>query len=94
MVYLQAIETHAHDAVSAALEMLRFMEKWQSDNPVLGPKGLSLRIGLNSGSVIARVVGKKKSQYDIWGETINLARGWRLRVKLEKSIYPKAPSIW
>ncbi|NND32870.1 MAG: hypothetical protein HKN76_09785 [Saprospiraceae bacterium] len=66
-------ETHAHDAVAAALEMLKFIEKWQSDNPALGQKGLTLRIGINSGSVIAGVVGKKKFQYDIWGEAVNLA---------------------
>jgi class 3 adenylate cyclase len=31
------------------------------------------RIGLNSGSVIAGIVGTKKFQYDIWGDTVNTA---------------------
>ena len=32
-----------------------------------------LRVGLNSGPVIAGVVGAHKPQYDIWGNTVNVA---------------------
>lgn len=32
-----------------------------------------LRIGLNHGPVIAGVVGAQKPQYDIWGNTVNVA---------------------
>jgi adenylate cyclase len=34
---------------------------------------LSLRIGLNSGPVVAGVIGHKKFTYDLWGATVNLA---------------------
>ena len=33
----------------------------------------SLRIGLNSGPVIAGVIGENKFIYDIWGDTVNVA---------------------
>ncbi|BFZ19619.1 hypothetical protein BsWGS_22658 [Bradybaena similaris] len=33
----------------------------------------SLRIGVNSGPVIAGVIGARKPQYDIWGDTVNVA---------------------
>jgi adenylate cyclase len=34
---------------------------------------LSLRIGINTGSVIAGVIGLKKFIYDLWGDTVNVA---------------------
>ena len=34
---------------------------------------LTFRIGINSGPVIAGIVGQMKFQYDIWGDTVNIA---------------------
>ncbi|MFN8612525.1 MAG: adenylate/guanylate cyclase domain-containing protein [Vulcanimicrobiota bacterium] len=36
-------------------------------------QGLSLRVGLHVGSVIAGVIGRRKFIYDVWGETVNTA---------------------
>jgi class 3 adenylate cyclase len=34
---------------------------------------LQLRIGVNSGSLIAGVIGESRLSYDLWGDTVNLA---------------------
>lgn len=37
--------------------------------------GLDISIGINSGSVIAGLVGRQRFIFDLWGDTVNLARG-------------------
>jgi class 3 adenylate cyclase len=66
-------ETHPRDAVKAALEMFEFINNWKEGQHSLGKDGINLRIGINSGSVTAGVVGKSKFQFDIWGDAVNLA---------------------
>ncbi len=38
-----------------------------------GGRQLAFRIGINSGPVVADVIGRKKFIYDLWGEAVNLA---------------------
>jgi len=38
-----------------------------------GDQQLAFRIGINSGPVVAGVIGRKKFIYDLWGEAVNLA---------------------
>lgn len=64
-----ANERHAENAVKAALEIIRFVEKRKKEVPY----GLDIRIGINSGALIAGIIGVKKFAYDIWGDTVNIA---------------------
>ncbi len=41
--------------------------------PKLADNRLQLRIGINSGPVVAGVIGHKKFQYDVWGSAVNIA---------------------
>merc|ERR1712166_1216591 len=34
---------------------------------------LRIRVGINSGSVVGGVVGDKKAQFDVWGDTVEIA---------------------
>lgn len=62
---------HARRMVMAALEMADIVRDAQSglgDDPAF-----EVRIGINTGPVVAGVVGTKKFAYDIWGDTVNIA---------------------
>jgi adenylate cyclase len=39
----------------------------------VGDLGLELRIGINSGPVVAGVIGRKRFLYDLWGDAVNMA---------------------
>jgi class 3 adenylate cyclase len=54
----------------AALEMQEFSNKLLKESD---KEQIQLPIGIHTGVVIAGVVGPKKLQYDIWGDTVNIA---------------------
>lgn len=62
---------HALNMVKAAIEMIDFVEK--SKNLDNGLPHFEMRIGIHSGPVIAGIVGIRKWQFDIWGNTVNIA---------------------
>lgn len=59
---------HAHAIVRLALEMHAYV----SERKFQG-RTLCFRVGINSGPVVAGVIGHKKFAYDLWGDTVNVA---------------------
>ena len=55
---------HAEALVRLALAMSAAMKEFP---------GVKLRIGINSGAVVAGVIGKKRFIYDLWGDAVNMA---------------------
>ena len=61
------------DVVLAALEMQAFMQERKQIREAQRRPSFAMRVGIHTGPVVAGIVGVKKFQYDIWGDTVNIA---------------------
>ena len=62
-------EDHAEALVRMATEMHQSIARYNQETG----HELGLRIGINSGPVIAGVIGTSRFLYDMWGDTVNTA---------------------
>lgn len=62
-------DDHAARAAHMALDMIEALECFNSRRGC----NLQIRIGINSGAVVAGVIGKRKFIYDLWGDVVNIA---------------------
>jgi adenylate cyclase len=65
---------HAEAIAEAALGLQQEIVRHETPNG----ETLSLRIGINTGLVVAGVIGKTRFSYDVWGETVSTA--WHMEI--------------
>jgi class 3 adenylate cyclase len=81
---------HADRMARMALRMMDATELYGQEKGL----NLQLRIGLNSGPVVAGVIGATKFIYDLWGDTVNLASrmestGVPAQIQVTRSVYER-----
>lgn len=65
---------HDRRAIDFAIEMLSIIRRFNHERSF----ELNIRIAINSGDVVAGIVGRNRFIYDVWGDTINTARDLRI----------------
>ncbi|MBI5879954.1 MAG: guanylate cyclase [Chloroflexi bacterium] len=79
---------HAQALARMALDMCAYIQ-WR---PPFAGHAIDFRIGINSGPAVAGVIGRKKFQYDLWGDTVNTAsrmesHGTGGRIQISRETY-------
>ena len=60
---------HAVNAAAAGMEMLKYLE----DRNKVSALKWNIRVGIHSGAVVGGIIGRNKLQFDVWGDTVNIA---------------------
>jgi len=66
-------ETSVRNTVLAALDMQDFINTRNAERKPGGLRTFDMRVGIHTGPVVAGIIGVKKFQYDVWGDTVNTA---------------------
>lgn len=84
-------DRHPVWAIRAALNLIRFMERFNSE----AEYPFHIRIGIHTGQVAAGVVGKERMQFDVFGDDVNIAArfesaGAQDRINVSEKTYRSA----
>lgn len=85
-------ENSLKNIVLAGLEMQAFVTQRAIENEKNQKPSFEMRLGIHAGPIVAGIVGVKKFQYDVWGDTVNTAsriesNGMVGKVNISESLY-------
>lgn len=66
--------SHPFDTVLLGLELQKIMKEIGNEQNRIDTSDWKLRVGIHTGPLVAGVVGKQKIAYDIWGDSVNIAK--------------------
>ncbi|MDX1960205.1 MAG: adenylate/guanylate cyclase domain-containing protein [Leptospiraceae bacterium] len=83
---------HAVEAILSAIKIIEFIRKYSKSLDRKDRPSWKVRIGINSGQVVSGILGMKRFNYDIWGDSVNTAQrmeanGEQDRINVSRNTY-------
>ena len=96
--YMAATGLSEQIDTEGAQQMVRFAQGLLEDVEMFNEKyhtKIQIRVGINTGELVAGVIGKTKFIYDIWGDTVNVASrmestGKPMRIHVSEATHTQA----
>lgn len=85
---------HTNRVVEFALELPKIVKRFNQEHGM----NLGIEVGINTGPVVGGIVGRNKFIYDLWGETVRIARalsaGAETRVSVTREVHERVRDFY